>query len=177
MNESSALRYYRSLVGAWSGQLDYALTDRVALRDAVPGWFIRFGFVSLALASRLGMVRFATTLDVTDTATGPSITHTTRVSSLGMTLFASTESIVVDEGASTFRMKGEQRARFTPPLLYEGPGEIEPSATRALYRIPFFGRELVQRTEIVPEGLTLTQETPWSNARVVLRRRQPKSGS
>jgi hypothetical protein len=62
------------------------------------------------------------------------------------------------------------------PLLWpardfgDARGEINAAATGATYRIPWIGGEMVQRTSVVPEGLALSQESPWFHAAVTLRR-------
>lgn len=165
-----AIRYYRSLVGSWSGPYEYTVTDRRALREAVSSLFLRLGTTSMSLASHLHTTRFSTTLDVVESGTRPAITHSTRVTSFGFLLFETTESIALDDDGRSFVMTGEQRARMGPPERYEARGEIDSDATSAAYRIPFMGRELVQKTLIVPEGLSLSQETAWSLGRVLLRR-------
>lgn len=150
-----SLRYFRSLLGAWSGDFDFRAKDggRTGLRALG------------ALARVFGPVRMATTLD----PDGDGFVHTTRVSKWGVTLYETTEHITLGGDGRSLAMKGEQRAPFrTTP--YESTGEIDEHATRATYRIPWAGLELVQRTRIVDEGLELEQETAASFGKVLLRR-------
>lgn len=121
----------------------------------------------MALAARLGSGWIATTL----TAEGPAeFLHTTRIFKWQLTLFRSTELIVVNADGRTFRLSGEQRSRFSRPQPYEADGEVDDSADRATYRIPWAGEVLLQRTRIVEAGLELVQETAWSRASVLLQR-------
>jgi hypothetical protein len=53
---------------------------------------------------------------------------------------------------------------------YEATGVVSDAADGATYDIPWAGAALVQRTQIVPEGLRLWQETQWTRAEVLLQR-------
>lgn len=164
MDETApARRYYESLTDAWSGRFTIAVTDwRGGGRGAgAPK--------AMAAAMRLvGPALMETTL----AAEGDDFVHTTRVSKWGVTLLETRERIVLAGDGTSLAMTGEQRARFGASEPYEAEGEIDETATRATYRIPWAGVELVQRTRIVDggAGLELEQLTPFSRAFVVLRR-------
>ena len=158
-SDGPAHRYYASLVGAWSGRFDLQVTDREAMRSApFPAR------ASARLASPLGGYSMSTTL----AGTGRDWHHTTRVEKFGLTLFTSDETIAIADDGRSFRITGVQHPLVGPEERYEGPGEIDPSASGATYRITWAGAPLQQRTAILPEGLQLTQETAWV---VLLRRR------
>lgn len=165
-----ALRYYRALVGAWSGRFTLAITDARALRQGSAPWLAKLGLSPLALVPGLGAATMATTLGPEGAAEARSFRHTTRVSRWGVTLFETDELIVLGGDGRSLRMTGSQRMGPGGAERYESEGEIDEAATRATYRIPWAGESLVQRTHIVPEGLELSQETRWSRAFVLLRR-------
>ena len=160
-----AHRYYRALVGCWSGTLVIDVTDwravaRLPLATRV-----------MAVLARLsGSASMATTLD----ADGAAFVHTTRMSRMGVTVFETAERITVHDDGRAIRLVGTQRPRIGPRESYTADGEID-DGTHAMYRIPWCGSPMVQRTSIVPAGLELTQETAWSRAFVLLRRSEPSS--
>jgi hypothetical protein len=156
-----ALRYYRSLEGSWLGALRFEVTDVDQLRKRP------LHKRMMALASRLGSAWMATTL----AAEGPSeFLHTTRIFKWKVALFESTELIVVNADGRTFRLSGEQRPRLSRSEPYVADGEVDDSAKRATYRIPWAGEALLQQTHVVEAGLELVQETAWSRASVLLER-------
>lgn len=161
MRNSPALRYYGSLEGHWSGELRFEVTD---WRGGGKG----AGSVKLmaALSRLVGPARIATTL----AAEGDGFLHTTRVTKWGTTLVETSELILPAEDGRSFVMRGEQRALGARPESYEATGTIADDAGGATYRIPWAGVEMIQRTRIVTEGLELEQVTPFSRARVLLRR-------
>jgi hypothetical protein len=158
-----ARKYYESLVDAWSGRFTFEVTDwrgggRGAAQVKAMG----------AMSRVIGPAWIATTL----AREGDDFRHTTEVSKWGITVLETTELIVLAGDGRSFSMKGEQRAPFAAREPYEASGEIDESGTRATYRIPWSGVEMVQRTHIVDDGrgLELEQLTPFSRAYVVLRR-------
>jgi len=160
-NDGPVHRYYRALEGQWSGTLTLTITDPVALRGYPLSTRAMMTFSRL-----LGPVLMQTTL----AASGAAYRHTTRVSRAGIPLFVTSEIISPGDDGRSLRMSGEQRTSIGAVERYDADGEVDDSATRATYRIPWLGAPLVQRTRIVDEGLELTQETPWSRAEVLLRR-------
>lgn len=161
--DGPALRYYRSLVGRWSGDFTLAVTDPAALA-ALP-WRVR----AMGLFARLdGRLRMATTLAEVDART---FAHTTRVTKWSVVVLQSEETITLADDGWRLRMAGVQRPRGAPVEPYAGDGEIAPGGDAATYAIQWAGAPMTQRTHVVAEGLRLTQETAWSRASVVLRRR------
>lgn len=152
------LAYYRSLVGAWAGEVRFAFT----------GWPTGLANRVHALVLRLlGHVRMETTLaEVSDT----EFAHTTRVRRLGLTLFRSEERILLDPDGTRFVLRGLQRDF---PGWPSRPLEAHGSATRtgATYHFEILGAPMEQVTAIVPDGLALTQVTAFSRAETVLGRR------
>ncbi len=120
----------------------------------------------LRAAARISHFMMKTTLR----ASGRDYLHTTQVSRLGITLMRSREVITIGDDGRSIRMSGEQRPLIGPKELYESIGEIDDSATRATYRIPWAGTSMTQRTRIVSDGLALEQETAWSRGAVLLLR-------
>lgn len=156
-----SFRYYRGLVGRWAGAFRLSVSDAAALR----GLPLRIRM--MALFARLdGRLRMATTLDALDATT---YLHTTRVTKWGIPVLTSRETITLAADGLRFRIEGEQRPLLAPVEPYAGDGEVGPDG--ALYPIAWAGMPMTQRTRIVPEGLLLTQETVWSKASVLLRRR------
>jgi hypothetical protein len=157
-----ALRYYRSLEGAWLGELRLRVTDAQELRTR------SLDVRVIGLLSRLGSVWMATTLN----EAGPrEFVHTTRVFKWRLTLFESSERFLVNDDERSFRVEGELHRRFGRREDFGGEGHVDESATRATYRFKWLEEQLLQRTQIVDAGLEVEQETDWSNASVLLRRR------
>jgi hypothetical protein len=157
----TALRYYRSLEGAWLGELRLRVTHPQVLRTR--SLDVRL----IGLLSRLGSVWMATTLNE---ASPREFVHTTRVFKWRLTLFESSERILVNDDERSFRVEGELRQRFGRREDFGGEGHVDESATRATYRFKWLEEQLLQRTQIVDAGLEVEQETDWSNASVLLRR-------
>jgi len=169
-SDGPALRYYRSLEGAWSGRLVFEITDTHALRTEKAS--VALPVASMALLSYLtGPSRMSTTLAAGPDPEGRTFVHTTRVEALGVTAFETSEVISVREDGESFHVAGTQRSWLGRPQGYEATGEIDASGTAATYRVPWFGTLLVQRTRIETGTLSLAQETRWSRANVVLARR------
>jgi hypothetical protein len=127
------------------------------------------------LPAALATQTMATTLDFgAALASKGEALHTTRVIKWGATVARTRESIFIQRDGRSLRMVGTQA--MWPALgrdePYEATGEIDSSGTRATYSIPWLGTATIdQRTEIVPGGLRLTQDTRGSHAEVVLLRR------
>jgi hypothetical protein len=147
-------RYYRSMHGSWRCTVDFALTDRPAFWASPMGWVDRLRVLSLVWVQRwIGPPVLETTVDYTG---GTEVIHTTRVSTWGMTGFRSVERMTLDPDGRRATMRGDQ--------LGEGTVEIDETATRAHYTFRWVGVRMDQHTEVVPEGLKLVQETPWSRS-------------
>lgn len=165
--------YYRSVEGRWSGTLDFTITDWAALRACPMSHCDRLRLASMALATRLlGPSRLDTSVD----ASGDEVVHTTRVSKWGLTMMRSTEWLALDANGRDLTMRidlrlapASWRVRAIPPA----PARVDETASRASYRIPWFGTEMRQDAERSADGrtVTLVQETPFSRGVQVLRRR------
>lgn len=162
---SPSVRYYRSLVGRWSGSFELRVKDRDALgRQPL---FARL----VGMAVRLdGRARIATTL----AAQAPDrFLHTTRVTRFGLPLLRSRETITLAPDGISFVIEGWQRFlwRHDP---YRGEGQITADASGAHYPITWLGAPMTQTTRIEgPEGqpsLRLLQQTVWSEGQVLLKR-------
>jgi hypothetical protein len=157
-----APRYYASLVGSWEGRFRVRVTSREELAR-LPALTRLVGNA----AQLAGSMWMQTTLD----GEGRSFRHTTRVRAWGVEAFTTEENIELSDDGRSLRMTGTQTPRFGKPEHYDASGSVDETATRATYEITWLGCPLVQRTRIVPEGLELTQDTAWSHAEVLLRRR------
>jgi hypothetical protein len=169
VSEGPASRYYRSLLGAWKGRFHFEIVDRRALRrEGLSAWLPLSGLAALQRLS--GGVWMSTTLEPDGGAAPRSFQHTTRLHEWGTTLFRTSETISLLGDGRSLRMTGTQRV--WPALgragSYLAGGGVDGAAKSATYEVPWFGTLLTQRTEIVPGGLALTQETAWSLARVLL---------
>lgn len=172
--ESPAQRYYRSLRGDWSGRLDFSITDRAALAAAELPARARLGWMFHGIAARRwGAVLMVTSLQEVD---AQQHLHTTRITKGPIVLLSSEERISLETDGSSLTMRGEMQLwpSLGRPLRYEAHGEISPDASGACYRIPFLGTELMQTTRVLNEGLSLLQQTPWSQAKAVLKRREAR---
>lgn len=157
VTNDAARRYYSALLGAWRGPLHLTRTGR-SLAGAPPR--LRALAVGFGLSPRLWM---ATTLD-TDAG---GFKHTTLVTLRGVMILRTEEKLLVDGARLT--MRGVQRT-WLGGEPYEATGVVSDAADGATYDIPWAGAALVQRTQIVPEGLRLWQETQWTRAEVLLQR-------
>ncbi len=169
-SDSSALRYYGSLVGAWSGRFAFTITD-AALLSAEPFAVKLPVRASVLIARVVGALRMSTTLRPSPDDARAYV-HTTLAVSMGIVLYETREIITVLADGRSFTVSGTQRPwpRIGKGAPYEGRGEVNADADAATYFLPWYGKELVQRTQIVPKGLSLSQETIWSRGEVVLER-------
>lgn len=169
--DGPAYRYYAALEGSYLGDLSFQVTNWPAFRASKLSLTASMRVRSMSLMP--GQLKMATTLSCDKLASEGLALHTTYVSKWRTRVAGSRETIAVEPDGRSLRMTGTQA--MWPTLSrdepYEAVGEIDASATRARYEIPWLGITMVQRTEIVPGGLRLTQETPWSRAEVVLLRR------
>jgi hypothetical protein len=155
-SESPAFRYYSSLEGSWRGALrpTAAGKRRVAgLAIDVATKIVPYVWMSTTLEAKLG-----------------GFFHTTKITRGGITLFQSSETMTIGDDGQTVTMAGEQRqvlGRYRP---YTAEATVDRSAMRATYRIPWGGATVIQNTQIVPDGLEVTQELPWLRNHVLLTR-------
>jgi len=126
----------------------------------------------MALASRrLSTLILSTTVDYASQGHQNEVFHTTRMSNLGITLFRSQETILLDGDGHSFRMTGTQA--FFPRLWkateWAAHGVVAADHDGAVYHIPFFGVSIEQHTRMTPHGLEVIQATPFSRASILLR--------
>lgn len=154
----AAHRYYDALCGAWEGTLTLSRTAR-GLSDAPPAlrrlaWFFALG----------PSVRMRTTLSRVD----GGYDHTTHLGTGPADVPWTAEHI--DLTGDRPVMRGVQRA-FAGMVPYTAEAWIADAGDAATYEIPWAETVLIQNTRIVSEGLRLEQETSWTRAHVLLRRR------
>lgn len=158
---SPSVRYYRSLVGRWTGSFE----PRVRARDALgrQPLFTRL----VGMAARLGgRARIATTL----AAQAPDrFHHTTLVTRFGLPLLRSSETIMLAANGISFLLEGWQRFlwRREPD---RANGTITADGQGAHYPITSLGALLDQTTSIEGPCLRLCQQTGWSAGEVLLHR-------
>jgi hypothetical protein len=167
-------RYYRALEGRWRGRIRFEVTDPKRLQASGLRLMDRWSLWSMALASRRPVTLvLSTTLDYAGGGHRGEVRHTTRTTCLGVTVYRGRETILLADDGRSFRMEGAQA--FFPRLWaadeWAGDGAVDADHGGAVYRIPFFGERMEQRTRVVPEGLEIVQTTPFSRAAALLRRR------
>ena len=126
---------------------------------------------SMALASRrMSALVLSTTVDYASRGHQNEVLHTTRMSSLGVTLFRSREAILLDADGHSFRVTGAQA--FFPRLWktteWVAHGAVAADHDGAVYNMPFFGDAMEQHTRMTPEGLEVIQTTAFSRASILL---------
>jgi hypothetical protein len=172
-SNAPAYRYYRAMRGRWRGGYRLEITDWSGFRAAPMTSMDRLRLLLMHfLPKLLGPFTLTTTVDLPGLARG-EVRHTTRTTKWGTPLFRSEETLQLDDDGRSLTMRGPQRLwpLLWPPRNFGAArGEINAGATGATYRIPWIGGEMVQRTQVVPEGLALSQENPWFQAAVTLRR-------
>ena len=162
------LTYYRAMCDRWRGVLALRITDWRTFWGAGLAFADRFRIASMALLP--GGATIATSVEE---RSEDEFLHTTRVSWLGITFYASEEILRLDPDGR--RATIEITARLWPRLralreLGIGSVEVDEQATGAGYRMPWLGVELRQQTRIAGRELDVVQETDWSRAKVRLRR-------
>lgn len=165
--------YYRACHGSWRCTVDFALTDPRAFASASIGAMNRMRVWSLLWLVRLfGPMALHTSVDYESRAARNEVIHTTRAIKWGLPLLDSVEIISLADDGRRFTLHAEERSWPFTFLVhrYDGEGEIDASATRATYRLPWMGAELVQTTLREGDLVTATQATNWSRAVLPLRR-------
>lgn len=160
--------------GHWCGKLRFEISDPQRLRVSALRRLDRWSVWSMALVSRLSTLVLSTTVDYASRGHQNEVLHTTRTSNLGVTLFRSRETILLDDDGCSFRMTGTQAffPRLWKKTKWAAHGAVHANHDGAVYYIPFFGETIEQRTRVTPEGLEVIQTTPFSRA-IILLKRQP----
>jgi hypothetical protein len=172
VSEGPALAYFSAVEGRWTCPLDFEITSWPALHESPLALFDRLRFAWMGhLPRNLARSVLHTSVEVV----GPrEVVHTTRVTSWGVTMLSSVETIRIDEDGRRFLLTGGQRV-FPDPLTrrrVSGRGEVDPTATRARYELTWLGASLTQSTvwDASAATVTVTQETGFSRGVQVLRR-------
>ena len=171
-------RYFRAKEGSWRGKVKFEVTDPRALRASSVRSLDKWSIWCTAVVSRrLSTLVLSTTVDYASRGHQNEVLHTTRMSNLGVTLFRSTETILMDGDGCSFRMAGKQA--FFPALWrtteWDARGTVATDHDGAVYHIPCFGVMMEQHTRMTPRGLEVTQTTPFSRASILLRWHRPLS--
>jgi len=166
------------MVGHWRGRYAFAITDWARFRATPMPLADRMRVLAMHLVARcIGSFAMRTSVTASRIDEG-YVEHTTAASKWAMPLFSSRETLRLGPEGRSLTMRGPQRLwpLFWPPRDFgEATGEIDDEAAGALYRIPWLGGEMVQRTRVVAGGLELSQEAPWFRASVLLRRVSPSA--
>lgn len=165
--DAPTVRYYRAMTGNWSGIYRFQITDRAAMRAAVPG---RLDRLRLALLHRFAVSRMETTVAWSGDG---EVRHSTRITSWGLPCLRSLEVFRLDVDGRSIVV---EMVQHLPPALWWrrefplGSGAVEDPAIGADYRLPWIGGEIEQRARVVAEGIELTQRSPWFHGEMLLRR-------
>lgn len=167
--------YFRTKEGHWRGKVRFEITDAQRLRDSPLRLLDKWSMRSMAQASRrMSTLVLSTTVDYTSQGHQNVVSHTTRMSNLGITLFHSQEAIMLADDGHSFAMTGSQA--FFPQLWrateWTAHGAVAADYDGAIYHIPLFGGSGViieQHTRMTPQGLEVVQTTPFSRASILLR--------
>lgn len=175
-NDAPHHRYYRAMEGHWRGKVRFEITDPKRLRVSTLRVMDRWSVWAMALISRhASTLVLSTSVDYASRGHRNVVLHTTRTSSLGVTLFRSREVILLEDDGRSFRMTGTQA--FFPRLWktteWTAHGTVAPDHDGAVYHIPFFGETIEQHTRMTPQGLEVIQTTPFSRACILLQLQRP----
>ena len=167
-------RYFRAKDGHWRGKIRFRLTDprklRVSSMPPADQWSLR----CLGLASRLSALVLHTTVECREN----DVLHTTRVTNLGVPVYRSAETILLEEDGRSFRVEG--REGFFPFLRradWSGRGAAAADHDGAAYQLACFGLAMEQETRMTPAGLAVVQRTAFSRADVLLTWQRPLRGA
>ena len=164
-------RYFRAKEGRWRGRVGFEITSPERLQASPVRSLDRWSMRSMALVSRrLSSLVLSTTVDYASRGEQNEVLHTTRMSSLGITLFRSQEAILLGDDGLSFRVRGAQA--FFPRLWkatdWVAHGAVAADHDGAVYHMPFFGETMEQHTRMTPQGLEVIQTTPFSRASILL---------
>ena len=169
-------RYFRAKEGHWRGKVRLEITDPQRLRASTLNSLNRWSLWSMALVSRrLSTLVMSTTMDYASQGHRNQVIHTTQTSNLGVTLYRSRETILLDDDGQSFRMAGTEAffPRLGKTTEWAAHGAVATDYDGATYYIPFFGEVIEQQTRMTPQGLEVIQATPFSRANIFLRWQRP----
>ena len=108
-------RYFRAKEGHWRGRVGFEITSPQRLQASPVRSLDKWSMRSMALVSRrTSTLVLSTTVDYASRGHQNEVLHTTRISSLGITLFRSQEAILLGDDGLSFRVRGAQA--FFPRL-------------------------------------------------------------
>jgi hypothetical protein len=165
-SDAPTRRYYGACVGAWRGAVTFRITDEARFRAAPLAWLDRLRVRGAAVAS----ARIATTVAF---LAHDEVLHTTRISAMGLPSLVGHEILKLDPDGVRFTFTLAHRFFPTFGSRRSGPfdGEVDPTGTRATYRVAFFGYPMTQTgTLLDPDHVTLAQTTDWSESEQQLTR-------
>jgi len=168
--EAPSHRYYRTKQGRWTSRVAFEVTDWPAFWACRMSLLDRARILYFAWAPKIiGDFVMDTSIDYSPAGL---VHHTTRVSRFGMTYFRSEEELTLESDGARVTLTGGQRM-FPTLWIARGFGAagavVSDDAKGARYELDWIGGRLVQTTRDEPDGLKLTQETPWSRATMKLR--------
>lgn len=167
-------RYFAFHQGRWRGRFSLVITDPRAFREAPIAAIDRARIRALAAFCRLfGFAWMDTRVDCA-ALDGGRVIHETRLSRFGVPLLDGREVITPRAGGRSGTMTIHHRFPPSRERSWEG-GEVIIDANEhgAAYDLPWIGGRLRQKTRVVPDGLLLDQEGPFSYAEVCLMRVSP----
>lgn len=165
MTSSLFARYYRAHQGRWRGRFRFVITDEGALRAAAIPGIDRARIRTMARICRvLGFAWIETRVDC-DVLGDGRVLHETRIARAGFPLLVGREVLTPRPDGRSGTMTIEHRfAPFGARSWDDGEVVIGDHAAGAVYDLPWIGGRIQQRTRVVPDGLALEQEGPFSCA-------------
>src|SRR5690242_7223717 len=107
--------YFRAKEGHWRGKVRFEITDAQRLRESPLRMLDKWSMWSMAQASRrMSTLVLSTTVDYASQGHQNVVSHTTRMSNLGITLYRSQEAILLADDGHNFGLTGSQA--FFPRL-------------------------------------------------------------
>jgi hypothetical protein len=167
-------RYFRAKDGHWRGRIRFRLTDPRGLRASSLSLADKWSLRCMSLASHLSALTLKTSVE----CRGDDVLHTTRVTNLGVLIYRSAETIVLEDDGRSFRVEG--REGFFPFLRgadWNGQGAVADDHDGAVYQLPCFGLVMEQKTRMTAAGLETVQRTPFTRADILLKWQRPLRGA
>jgi hypothetical protein len=168
--------YYAHHEGRWRGRFRLVITDPRAFREAAIPAIDRARIRMMAAICRvLGFAWMHTRVDCAALGEG-RVLHETRFSRLGMPLLVGREVLTPRADGRSGTMTIDHRfPPFGARTWDDGAVIIDEHAAGAVYDLPWIGGRIRQKTRVVPDGLVVEQEGPFSHAEVCLMRLPPSA--
>ncbi len=164
-NDALTRRYFKKVVGHWSGPFHFQITDHVVMRTEVSATIDR---LRLSMLHHMWPARMETSVSW---ANEEMVRHTTRIKSLGILCMNSEEKFHLNEDGIQFAVAMRQRlapAFWINRVFPDGLGKVYSDCSGATYQLPWIGGVVYQHSKIGNEGVQLIQTSPWFSARVML---------